>query len=79
MTARHKYIFCRRKRRSPGVIMFLLATTVVATILAITSFGDMLTSLSLSLPSIYQWIPAAILWMVLLVMLSVAVFRGERE
>ena len=59
--------------------MLLLATTVVATILAMTSFGGVLTTFSQSLPSLYQWIPAAFLWMVLLVMLSVAMFRGERE
>jgi hypothetical protein len=79
MATRHKPIFFRRKRRAPGVILTLIALTVVTSILVFKPFGDALTGLGQSLPSLYQWIPAAILWTVLLVMLSVAVFRGERD
>jgi hypothetical protein len=79
MTARHKPIFYRRKRRAPGVVLILLAATIVTSFLVFKPFGDALTGLGQSLPSLYQWIPAAILWTVLLVMLSVSIFRGERD
>jgi hypothetical protein len=79
MPARHKPIFYRRKRRAPGVFLTLLAVSVVTSILIFKPFGDAWTGLGQSLPSLYQWIPAAILWTVLLVMLSVSVFRGERD
>ncbi len=79
MATRHKPIFFRRKRRAPGVVLLLLALTAVTCILVFKPFGDALIGLGQSLPSLYQWIPAAILWTVLLVMLSVAVFRGEKD
>lgn len=78
MVTRHKPIFYRRKRRYPGVIL-LLAVTGVLAFVAFNPLGNPFSIWAGSLPALYQWIPAAILWMVLLVMLSVAVFRGEKE
>lgn len=75
MSARHKPIFYRRKRRvMPGLIVLLSVTGFALWMM--TRPGGLLSKFVDELPSLYQWIPAAIMWMVLLVMLSMAMFGG---
>jgi hypothetical protein len=78
MPARHKPIFYRRKRRIvPGLVVLLSFTGIVLWFMA--REGGPLSGLIEKLPTLYQWIPAAIMWMVLLVMLSLAMFGPKRE
>jgi len=78
MAARHKPIFYRRKKRvMPGLVMVLSLTALVIWFMARPS--GPLAGLFDNLPSLYQWIPAAIMWMVLLVMLSMAMFAPKRD
>ena len=41
--------------------------------------GGPLASLVDNLPSLYQWVPAAVMWIVLLVMLGMAMFGPKKE
>ena len=78
MAARHKPMFYRRKRRvMPSLIAVLSLTALVVWFMARP--GGPLASVVENLPSLYQWIPAAIMWMVLLVMLSMAMFAPKRD
>ena len=78
MPARQKPIFYRRKRRvMPGVIFLLSLTGLVLWVMM--RRGGPLAGVIDNLPSLYQWIPAAIMWMVLLVMLSLAVFGSPKR
>lgn len=78
MSARHKPIFYRRKRRVvPGLVVLLSLTALVLWFMA--RDGGPLSSVVEKLPTLYQWIPAAIMWMVLLVMLSLAMFSPRKE
>lgn len=78
MPARHKPIFYRRKRRvMPGLIVLLSLTGLVAWMMA--RQDGPLSGLMERLPSLYQWIPAAVMWVVLLVMITAAMFGPRRE
>jgi uncharacterized membrane protein len=78
MAARHKPMFYRRKKRvMPGLVAVLSLTALVIWFMART--GGPLAGVVADLPSLYQWIPAAIMWMVLLVMLSMAMFSPKRD
>ena len=78
MAARHKPMFYRRKKRvMPGLIAVLSLTALVIWVMARP--GGPLANVAENLTSLYQWIPAAIMWMVLLVMLSMALFGPKRE
>jgi len=78
MLARQKPIFYRRKRRVlPGLIALLSITALV--IWFMVRHGGPLAGIIENLPTFYQWIPAAVMWMVLLVMLSLAMFGPKRE
>ena len=78
MAGRQKPIFYRRKKRvMPGLIMVLSLTGLVIWFMARP--GGPLAGLAENLPSLYQWIPAAIMWMVLLIMLSMAMFAPKRD
>ena len=78
MFARHKPIFYRRKRRvMPGIVVLLSLTGFVAWMMARPS--GPLAGFVAELPSLYQWIPAAIMWAVLLVMITVAMFGPRRD
>ena len=78
MAARHKPMFYRRKKRvMPGLIAVLSLTALVIWVMARP--GAPLAYVAENLTSLYQWIPAAIMWMVLLVMLSMAMFGSKRE
>ena len=78
MPARQKPIFYRRKRRVlPGLIVLLSITGLVLWMMA--RRGGPLAGVIENLPSLYQWIPAAVMWMVLLIMLSIAMFGPRRE
>ena len=78
MPARQKPIFYRRKRRVlPGLVILLAVTGLVFWMMVRP--GGPLASFVENLPSLYQWVPAAIMWMVLLVMLSMAMFGPKRE
>ena len=61
----------------PGLVAVLSLTALVIWFMART--GGPLAGLLQNLPSLYQWIPAAIMWMVLLVMLSMARFAPKRD
>lgn len=78
MPARQKPIFYRRKRRvMPGLVVLLALTGLVLWFM--TRPGGPLAGVIENLPLLYQWIPAAIMWMVLLVMLSMAMFAPKRD
>lgn len=78
MSARNKPIFYRRKRRvMPGLVVLLSLTGLVLWFMARS--GGPLSGVIENLPSLYQWIPAAIMWLVLLVMLGMAMFAPKRE
>jgi len=78
MSARQKPIFYRRKRRvMPGLVVLLSLTGLVLWFM--TRQGGPLAGVIENLPLLYQWIPAAIMWMVLLVMLSMAMFAPKRD
>jgi hypothetical protein len=78
MVARNKPIFYRRKRRIlPGLVVLLAATGLVLWVMVRPNgpFAGVIENL----PALYQWIPAAIMWMVLLVMLSMALLGPKRN
>ena len=78
MPARQKPIFYRRKRRvMPGLIVLLSLTGFALWMMARP--GGPLARLIENLPSLYQWIPAAVMWMVLIVMLSLAMFGSPKR
>jgi len=78
MSARQKPIFYRRKRRvMPGLVVLLAVTGLVLWMM--TRPGAPFSGVIENLPLLYQWIPAAIMWMVLLVMLSMAMFAPKRD
>ena len=78
MAARHKPIFYRRKKRvMPGLVAVLSLTALVIWFMA--RADGPLAGMIENLPLLYQWIPAAIMWMVLLVMLSMAMFGPKKE
>lgn len=78
MAARHKPMFYRRKKRvMPGLLAVLSLTALVIWFMART--GGPLAGAIENLQSLYQWIPAAIMWVVLLVMLSMAMFGPKKE
>jgi hypothetical protein len=78
MAARHKPMFYRRKKRvMPGLVAVLSLTALV--IWFMSRAGGPLSGVVQNLPSLYQWIPAAIMWMVLLVMLSMAMFAPKKD
>jgi len=78
MAARQKPMFYRRKKRvMPGLVAVLSLTGLVLWFMSRP--GGPLASAVENLSSLYQWIPAAIMWMVLLVMLSMAMFGPKRE
>jgi|HubBroStandDraft_5_1064220.scaffolds.fasta_scaffold1564664_1 hypothetical protein len=78
MPARQKPIFYRRKRRVlPGLVVLLSITGLVLWMMVRP--GGPLASVMDNLPALYQWIPAGIMWMILIIMLSMAVFGTKRE
>ena len=79
MAARYKPIFFRRRKRRMPVAIALLSVTGIAAYLAMRPSDNPLSIWVLSMPSLYQWIPAAIMWLTLLVMLMISVFGTKRD
>jgi hypothetical protein len=79
MAARYKPIFFRRRRRWMPTVIALLGATGIAAYLVTRPSDNPLSAWVLSLPSLYQWIPAAIMWLTLLVMLMVSVFGPRKD
>lgn len=79
MNGRYKPIFYRRRKRwMPGVLALLGATGIAAYFVMLPG-DNPLSTWVMSLPSLYQWIPAAIMWLTLLVMLTVSVFGARKD
>ena len=78
MATRHKPMFYRRKKRvMPGLVAVLSLTALVIWFMARS--GGPLAGLAENFSSLYQWIPAAVMWLILLVMLSMAMFAPKRD
>ena len=79
MAARYKPIFYRRRKKwAPGAIA-LLAVTGIAAYLVMQPSDNPISAWAQSLPSLYQWIPAVIMWLTLLVMLTISVFGPRKD
>jgi hypothetical protein len=79
MTARYKPIFYRRRRRRMPGVLALLGTTGIAAYFVMLPGDNPLSTWVMSLPSLYQWIPAAIMWLTLLAMLMFSVFGPRKD
>ena len=79
MNGRYKPIFYRRRKKRVPAVIVLLGVTGFAFYLAVRPSDDAISIWFLSLPSLYQWIPAAIMWLTLLVMLMFSVFGTKRD
>ena len=78
MPARQKPIFYRRKRRVMPTAVVALSVIGLVAWMMVRRDGPLAGTME-HLPSLYQWIPAAVMWAVLLVMLSVAMFGPKKD
>lgn len=79
MAVRYKPIFSRRRKKRMPVALALLGATGLAAYLLMRPSDNPLALWVLSMPALYQWIPAAIMWLTLLVMLVMSVFGTKKD
>ena len=79
MNGRYKPIFYRRRKKRVPAVFVLLGATAIAAYFVMRPSDNPISTWVLSLPSLYQWIPAAIMWLTLLVMLMVSVFGAKKD